>query len=198
MNWKEMTDEILMDIGRISAASLSFGNPAKHIVGMVQWNGKTLARLLLQPSPFQIAGEGGIAAGMSLRRPGITFHLAGIRRRLGLSPNCRVPDLSDQSNHQVQSVISTQSAISSQVDNFRIARYQRQHVSSAFCVMAEDDIHERLSLGRVVIDEHNLRHLSSLRVTRIRISSDNSGRGLTILRGSHVRLYECPKDRIAS
>jgi hypothetical protein len=66
VNWKEMTDEILMDIGRISAASLSFGNPARHIVGMVQWNRKTLARLLLQPSQFQIAGEGGITAGMSM------------------------------------------------------------------------------------------------------------------------------------
>lgn len=66
MNWKEMTDEILMDIGRISAVSLSFGNPARHIVGMVQWNGKTLARLVLQPSPFQIVGDGGITAGMSM------------------------------------------------------------------------------------------------------------------------------------
>lgn len=62
MTWEEMTKEILSDIVKIVAAD----NSAHYVVGIVQWQGKIIGRPVYQPSPFELVGDGGTTAGMSM------------------------------------------------------------------------------------------------------------------------------------
>jgi len=62
MNWKELTDEIMLDVVKLVAATPDI----KYIVGIVQWNGKIVSRAIYQPSPFELVGDGGTTKGMSV------------------------------------------------------------------------------------------------------------------------------------
>lgn len=62
VNWKELTDEIMSDLAQLVIATPDI----KYIVGIVQWNGKLVARPIYQPNPFELVGDGGTTTGMSV------------------------------------------------------------------------------------------------------------------------------------
>jgi hypothetical protein len=62
MNWKELTDEIMLDVAKLVGATPDI----KYIVGIVQWNGKIVSRAIYQPSPVELVGDGGKTIGMSV------------------------------------------------------------------------------------------------------------------------------------
>src|ERR1700722_11587600 len=59
MNWKELTDEIMADLAKLVGTTPDI----EYIVGIVQWNGKIVSRVIYQPSPAGLVGD---ATGMSV------------------------------------------------------------------------------------------------------------------------------------
>lgn len=62
MTWEEITKEILTDIVKILGAD----NSVHHLVGIVQWQGKIIGRLVYQPSIIEFVGDDGLTTGMSM------------------------------------------------------------------------------------------------------------------------------------
>jgi len=62
VNWKDLTDEIMLDVVKLVSATPDI----KYIVGIVQWNGKLVARPVYVPSQFEFVGDGGTTIGMSV------------------------------------------------------------------------------------------------------------------------------------
>jgi hypothetical protein len=63
MNWKELTDEIMLDVAKLLSATPDI----KYIVGIIQWNGKIISRPIYVPSPVEfVGGDDGSTTGMSV------------------------------------------------------------------------------------------------------------------------------------
>jgi hypothetical protein len=62
MTWDEMIREILTDIVKILGSDSS----VNHVMAVVQWQGKIIARPVYQPSIIELVGDGGLTTGMSM------------------------------------------------------------------------------------------------------------------------------------
>jgi hypothetical protein len=63
--WESIIEEILSDTEKFLAASPEI----KFAVGIIQWNGKLVARSVYQPSPVQLEGNGETRGMMILPEP---------------------------------------------------------------------------------------------------------------------------------